>query len=84
MGMPSRVRHDIKIRTMRVAIIGSKGQIGTDLLEISSAKHKEIRLTHADIEVSDIDILKRVFSGRKTSAVLSTAAAHNDNAVVDS
>ncbi len=62
---------------MKVAIIGSNGQLGTDLSEIFSAKHDVTGLTHADIEISDIDNVKKVFSEMKPDVVLCTAAAHN-------
>ena len=62
---------------MKVAIIGSNGQLGTDLSEIFSAKHVVVGLTHADIEISDIDNVKKVFGEMKPDVVLCTAAAHN-------
>lgn len=62
---------------MKVAIIGSNGQLGTDLSEIFSAKHDVVGLTHADIEISDIDNVKKVFGEMKPDVVLCTAAAHN-------
>ena len=62
---------------MKVAIIGSNGQLGTDLSEVFSAKHDVVGLTHADIEISDIDNVKKVFGEMKPDVVLCTAAAHN-------
>ncbi|MBX7142369.1 MAG: dTDP-4-dehydrorhamnose reductase [Chitinophagales bacterium] len=62
---------------MKVAIIGSNGQLGTDLSEIFSAKHDVVGLTHADIEISDIDNVKKVLGEMKPDVVLCTAAAHN-------
>jgi dTDP-4-dehydrorhamnose reductase len=62
---------------MKVAIIGSNGQLGTDLSEVFSAKHDVVGLTHADIEISDMDSVKKVFSEMKPDVVLCTAAAHN-------
>jgi dTDP-4-dehydrorhamnose reductase len=62
---------------MRIAVIGANGQLGTDLSEIFSTKHEVVGLTHADIEISDIDNVKKVFGEMKPDVVLCTAAAHN-------
>lgn len=62
---------------MKVAIIGANGQLGTDLCEVFSQKHEIVQLNHHDIEISDIDNVKKVFGEMKPDVVLCTAAAHN-------
>lgn len=62
---------------MKVAIIGSNGQLGSDLMEIFSAQHEVIALNHSDIEVSDIDSVKSVLTAVKPQLVLNTSAFHN-------
>jgi dTDP-4-dehydrorhamnose reductase len=60
---------------MKIAIIGSTGQLGTDLMKILQNEHEVIGLTHKDIEVSDYEsclILKKY----KPEAIINTAAFH--------
>lgn len=62
---------------MKIAVIGANGQLGTDVCEVFEEKHEVVPLTHQDIEISDIDNVKKVFSEMKPDAVICTAAAHN-------
>ena len=62
---------------MKIAVIGANGQLGTDVCEVCEQKHEVVPLTHQDIEISDIDNVKKVFSEMKPDAVICTAAAHN-------
>lgn len=62
---------------MRIVVIGANGQLGTDCCEVFSKVHETIPLTHADIEISDIDSVKRVMNSLKPDVVVCTAAAHN-------
>jgi len=62
---------------MKVAVIGSNGQLGTDLCEVFTSHHEVIPLNHHDIEISDIDNVRKVLSEIKPEIVLCTAAAHN-------
>ena len=62
---------------MKVAIIGSNGQLGTDLLEVFSSKHEVVALNHSDIEVVDIDSVKSALTTIKPQVVLNTSAYHN-------
>jgi dTDP-4-dehydrorhamnose reductase len=60
---------------MKIAIIGSTGQLGTDLMKILQNEHEVIGLTHKDIEVSDYEsclILKKY----KPEVIINTAAFH--------
>ncbi|MBA3648027.1 MAG: dTDP-4-dehydrorhamnose reductase [Chitinophagales bacterium] len=62
---------------MKVAVIGANGQLGTDVCEVFSIAHNVIPLTHNDIEIGEIDNVKKVLSEIKPDAVVCTAAAHN-------
>jgi dTDP-4-dehydrorhamnose reductase len=62
---------------MKIAVIGANGQLGTDVCEVFEQKHEVLPLTHQEIEISDIDNVKKVFSEMKPDAVICTAAAHN-------
>jgi len=60
---------------MRIAVIGSTGQLGTDLVKTLGATHEVIGLTHNDLEVADYDsclILKK----HQPDMVINTAAFH--------
>ena len=61
---------------MKLGVIGANGQLGTDLVEVLSAEHDVIGLNHADIEITDVDSVKRVLSAIKPDVVLNTAAYH--------
>ena len=62
---------------MKIAVIGANGQLGTDCCEVFSSKHEIVPLTHHDIEIADIDNVKKVLGELKADAVVCTAAAHN-------
>jgi dTDP-4-dehydrorhamnose reductase len=62
---------------MKVAIIGGNGQLGSDLLKSFSRQHETISLDHADIEVADIDQVKRVLTSIRPDIVINTSAYHN-------
>ena len=60
---------------MKIAVIGSTGQLGTDLVKILGAEHEVIGLAHKDIEVSDYGscmILKK----HQPDVIVNTAAFH--------
>src|SRR5215467_13271750 len=59
---------------MRVAVIGANGQLGTDLVEVLSKEHEVTGLNHADIEITDVESVKKVLSTIKPAIVLNTAA----------
>jgi len=61
---------------MKLAVIGSNGQLGTDLMEVLSAEHDVAGLNHNDIEITDIDSVRNVLSAIKPAVVLNTAAYH--------
>lgn len=62
---------------MKIAVIGANGQLGTDCCEVFAQKHEVVPLTHHDIEIADIDSVKKTFSAIRPDAVVCTAAAHN-------
>lgn len=62
---------------MKVAVIGSNGQLGTDLCEVFSARHQVVPLNHAEVEITDLEQSRAVLSGIRPDLVLCTAAAHN-------
>jgi dTDP-4-dehydrorhamnose reductase len=60
---------------MKIAVIGSTGQLGTDLVKTLGATHEVISFTHNDIEVADYDsclVLKK----HQPDMVINTAAFH--------
>ena len=60
---------------MKIAVIGSTGQLGTDLMKILNDGHKVIGLAHKDIEITDYDsclILKE----HRPDIIINTAAFH--------
>ena len=60
---------------MKIAVIGSTGQLGTDLLKTLENEHNVIGLTHNDIEVSDYNSLT-ILKEQKPDIVINTAAFH--------
>ncbi len=60
---------------MKIAVIGSTGQLGTDLVKTLGSEHEVIGLTHDDLEVADYDsclVLKK----HQPDMVINTAAFH--------
>lgn len=58
---------------MRVAVIGAKGQLGTDLVEVLQREFEVFPLTHQDVEVADfksLEVLKKI----RPDVVINTAA----------
>jgi dTDP-4-dehydrorhamnose reductase len=61
---------------MKVAIIGANGQLGTDLQQVLATENTVIGLNHADIEITDMDNVKKVLTEVKPDVILNTAAFH--------
>jgi dTDP-4-dehydrorhamnose reductase len=62
----------------RVAVIGSNGQLGSDLVEYWSGRGFEVMgLTHADIQIEDEKSVRAVLGSVRPGIVLNTAAFHN-------
>lgn len=66
----------------RVALIGSNGQLGSDLERLwpDSALARKgdelVALTHADLEVTDLAMVRSVLNGIQPALVINTAAYH--------
>jgi dTDP-4-dehydrorhamnose reductase len=60
---------------MRIAVIGSTGQLGTDLVKKLGESHEVICLTHKEIEVSDYNSCL-VLKEHRPDVVVNTAAFH--------
>ena len=60
---------------MRIALIGSNGQLGSDLLpRLQTAGHDVVPLRHADIEITDAASVETVLESKQPDLVLNTAA----------
>lgn len=61
-----------------VAVIGSNGQLGTDLTAYWTSKGVPVYgLTHKDVFVEDIDSVRSALSSQRPTLVLNAAAFHN-------
>ena len=60
----------------KAAVIGSNGQLGTDLCEQLSTDYEIVPITHADLDITDIDSVRKIFTQTKPDFVLNTAAFH--------
>lgn len=61
----------------RVSIIGSNGQLGSDLFRFFSTTAEVQGLTHGDIEVAEIDSVRFALADFNPDVVINTAAFHN-------
>jgi dTDP-4-dehydrorhamnose reductase len=60
---------------VKIAVIGSTGQLGTDLVKTLSTTHEVISLTHGDLEIADYDSLG-ILKEQLPNVVINTAAFH--------
>jgi dTDP-4-dehydrorhamnose reductase len=60
---------------MKIAVIGSTGQLGTDLVKTLKNVHGVIGLTHKDIEVTDYNSCK-ILKQHQPDIIINTAAFH--------
>jgi dTDP-4-dehydrorhamnose reductase len=60
---------------MHAVIIGSKGQLGTDL-QPALADHRLTGLAHADLDVTDLERARAVLGELKPDVVINTSAYH--------
>jgi len=58
---------------MKVVVTGAGGQLGTDLCKVLR-DFEVIPLTHRDIEIGDMNSVKRVFNEYKPDTIINTAA----------
>jgi dTDP-4-dehydrorhamnose reductase len=62
---------------LKIAVIGANGQLGSELCEQYDEKHQIVGLTHADIEITNINSVKKVLNEINPDVVINTAAYHN-------
>jgi dTDP-4-dehydrorhamnose reductase len=63
---------------MKVTVIGANGQLGSDVVRLFSERGDEVcGLTHADIEVGDLNSVWRILLRLKPQVVVNTAAMHH-------
>jgi len=62
---------------MRIAVIGSNGQLGSDVCRAFQAERDHlIPLTHGDVEIENLESVQRVFDLHQPEIVVNTAAMH--------
>jgi dTDP-4-dehydrorhamnose reductase len=63
---------------MKIAVVGADGQLGVDVAKAFTASGDEvISLTHADIELSDLDSVSNRLKELRPRIVINTAAMHH-------
>jgi len=63
---------------LKVAVIGANGQLGTDIVtEFQKAGQTTIGLTHADLDISSLELTKKVLHDIGPSLIVNTAAMHH-------
>ncbi|MFZ7136901.1 MAG: dTDP-4-dehydrorhamnose reductase [archaeon] len=60
---------------MKIAVIGSNGQLGTDLVKVIGTTHDVVPLTHGDIDVSDYSSCV-ILKDHQPDVIINTAAFH--------
>jgi dTDP-4-dehydrorhamnose reductase len=60
---------------MKIAVIGSTGQLGTDLVKVLQNEHEVLSLTHQNLEVTDYNSCLALRNSRP-DIVINTAAFH--------
>lgn len=60
----------------RVAVIGARGQLGSDLVRVLSEHYEVVGLTHEELDVSDPVSVERALGGQAWAAIINTAALH--------
>lgn len=63
---------------MKVAVLGSDGQLGTDLVQAFTARGDEVQsLSHAEMEVADLVSVSDALGKRQPQVIVNTAAMHH-------
>jgi len=57
----------------RIAVIGSNGQLGTDLMKVLAGRDV-VGLTHSDVDITQLGSVKGVLDGLRPQMVINTAA----------
>ncbi|MEM2129506.1 MAG: dTDP-4-dehydrorhamnose reductase [Candidatus Bathyarchaeia archaeon] len=67
---------------MKVAVIGSTGQLGQDLMKVLSRTHEVVGLMHRDIEVTDFASVQKL-KELEPNVIVNTAAFHKTDQCED-
>lgn len=63
---------------MKVVVIGANGQLGSDVtLAFSAAGDAVVGLTHAEVEISDLESVTGALGNLSLDVIVNTAAMHN-------
>jgi dTDP-4-dehydrorhamnose reductase len=63
---------------MKIAVIGANGQLGTDIVRAFAQNGDDVcALTHADIEIANLDSVSRKLQELRPQIVVNTAAMHH-------
>jgi len=62
---------------LKIVVIGSNGQLGSEITAQLNRDHEVFGLTHSDIEIADMDSVSGVMSDLKPDVIINTAAYHN-------
>src|SRR5215469_3626410 len=63
---------------MKVAVIGANGQLGIDVsIGFERTGDHVIRLSHSDVEISSLDLVRQILGSVKPQIIVNTAAMHN-------
>jgi dTDP-4-dehydrorhamnose reductase len=63
---------------MRIAVIGSNGQLGSDIARAFESNGDEVlQLTHEDIAIENLDSVSRVLNNAHADLIVNTAAMHH-------
>jgi len=68
---------------VRIAVIGSSGQLGYDLCAVLSHPHEVVELTHKEIEVTEFESVQKALAEAKFDFVINTSAFHKLEKVED-
>ncbi|RDI96150.1 dTDP-4-dehydrorhamnose reductase [Meiothermus sp. QL-1] len=60
----------------RVAVIGARGQLGSDLVRVLGGHYEVVGFAHEDLEVADPASVKQALGGQAWRAIINTAALH--------
>jgi dTDP-4-dehydrorhamnose reductase len=63
---------------MKIAVVGANGQLGTEVVQVFADHGDEVcALTHADIEIADLDSVHSALVGLQPQVIVNTAAMHH-------
>ena len=69
---------------VRVAVIGSNGQLASDLIPLLESRgHEVIGFLHSQIEVSEVTSVREILHGTSPDVVINTAAFHKVDVAED-